>query len=220
MPKDTFHNLKTEKKEKLIHAFLREFSIHTYDDASITSVVKLLGIAKGSVYQYFNDKHDLFKYLIEVCAATKLKYVSSIQRESFPDFWHFFRKLYECGYQFDIENPLQSHFLHNLQRSLNAPTTKDFFIQMQKQAIQAFEKMVEHEVSLGLFRTDVSTETMGFMLYKVGVSIMEQLEYNGTIDPQKSIQNKQPVYQGKKEKLLKTVDHYILLAKNAFNKIP
>ena len=65
MPKETFHNLNSEKKEAFIEAFMYEFSHRTYEEASITSVVKTLGIAKGSVYQYFDGKLDLLLYLKE-----------------------------------------------------------------------------------------------------------------------------------------------------------
>jgi AcrR family transcriptional regulator len=218
MPKDTFHNLKKDKKEKLTDAFLREFATHSFDEASITSVVKKLGIAKGSVYQYFDDKLDLFMYLINKCTEVKTKYIASIERKNFNDFWSFFRKLYECGYQFDAENPLESNFLHNLTQNLNSPTVKELYDELLEQAVNIFETMAEHEIKTGLFRNDIPVKTMGFMLYKTGVSIMEQLEFSGAINPKLSIKNNLPIYLNKKEVLMETVDNYIMLAKPAFNK--
>ncbi|MCB0632207.1 MAG: TetR/AcrR family transcriptional regulator [Saprospiraceae bacterium] len=218
MPKPTFLNLEERKRKRITYAFLREFAVRSYDEASLTVVVKQLGIAKGSVYQYFDDKLDLFLYLIGECARVKQDYIASIKREDYPDYWSYFRELFKRGCQFDAENPLQSHFLHNLTQNLNSPSIKNIFDEMMSQTVAAFEQMVEQEVQAGLFRPDVPVKTMGFLLYKIGVSIQEQLEVTGAINPAESIENNQSVYQGKKEILLQTVDEYIRLARGAFDR--
>lgn len=218
MPKKTFLKLNEAKKNQITDAFLREFSIKTYDEASVSIVVKQLGIAKGSIYQYFENKLDLFLYLISECSAVKMTHIGKIERKGYPDFWSYFRDLFLLGYQFDNKNPLQSHFLHNLLDNLNSPTIKHIFKEMMQQSVLAFENIVQHEVELGLFRTDISVKTMGFMLYKIGTSIQEELMYQKTIDPHKSIEKNSPVYEGKKDALMQKVDEYIQLAKPSFNK--
>lgn len=218
MPKNTFHKLKKEKKQRIAEAFLREFAIKPFDEASLTEVVKQLGIAKGSMYQYFEDKLDLYTYLIAEAGAVKARYVMTVQRTDFPDFWHYFRELYVKGYQFDAENPLESHFLHGLLQNLHSPSVKPLFEQSLEQSVKAFEKMVLFEIEQGLFRNDLTVKTMGFMLYKLGASVQEQLEYMGIINPLESIGANEPVYKGKKEELLRIVDEYIAIGRMAFDK--
>ena len=77
MPKETFHNLPEEKKGQFINAALEEFAGNNFDTASVTRIVKKLGIAKGSVYQYFEDKLELWLYLKEYCEGVKMSYVPS-----------------------------------------------------------------------------------------------------------------------------------------------
>ncbi|MCG2589461.1 TetR/AcrR family transcriptional regulator [Rhodohalobacter sulfatireducens] len=218
MPKDTFHNLPEEKKEKITNAFLREFAIHPYDKASLSSVVKSLGIAKGSVYQYFDDKLDLFTYLIEECSAVKMKYVGQLKRENFNDFWGYFRSLYSEGVKFDLENPLESHFLHSLADNLNSPSVKGLYDEMLTNIIAGFEQMAKHEVELGLFRDDIPIKTIGFILYKNGRAINEQMEVTGHINPKESIKKGKPVYEGKVDQLMETVDNYIKILQRALDK--
>ncbi|MCF6361648.1 MAG: TetR/AcrR family transcriptional regulator [Cyclobacteriaceae bacterium] len=43
----------------------KEFALHSYEGASITRLVGELKMAKGSIYQYFEDKEDLYNYLVE-----------------------------------------------------------------------------------------------------------------------------------------------------------
>jgi len=218
MPKETFIKLKEEKKKQITDAFLREFAVKTYDEASISMVVKQLGIAKGSIYQYFNDKLDLFMYLVGESVAVKSRYTASLKREDYSDFWTYFSDLYVYGFQFDDENPLQSHFLHNLTQNLNSPSIKHLYNELLSQVVTGFEKMAEYEVQKGLFRSDIPVKTQGFFLYKLGISIQEQLEVMGAINPKVSIEKQQPVYFGKMNELMQVVADYIKLAKPAFNK--
>ncbi len=218
MPKETFLNLGEDKKKKITDAFFKEFTKCSYDDASLNSIVKSAGISKGSIYQYFEGKLDLFMYLIGQCTSIKMKYFLDLKREDCIDFWDYFRRLYEEGVKFDLENPLQSHFMFNLVRNLNSPSIRKLYDDLLKQSIEGFKKMVEHEVNLGLFRSDSSIETMSFLLYKAGVAIQEHMEAFGYINVVESIKNNTPVYKGKEEILLKVVDDYIFLLRKAFDK--
>ena len=65
MPTKTFDRLNHKKKSRFLQEAYNEFSINTFQGASITNLVKTLGIAKGSVYQYFDDKEDLYQFLVE-----------------------------------------------------------------------------------------------------------------------------------------------------------
>jgi AcrR family transcriptional regulator len=65
MPKETFFNLPEEKRQRLIDLAIEEFAAHDYRLASISRIVARAGIAKGSFYQYFEDKRDLFLYLLD-----------------------------------------------------------------------------------------------------------------------------------------------------------
>ena len=64
MPSSTFFNLPQEKQEKLLEAATREFSSRPFNEASINQIIKEAGIPRGSFYMYFQDKEELFRYLV------------------------------------------------------------------------------------------------------------------------------------------------------------
>lgn len=64
MPKNTFFNLPEEKREKILQCSKAEFSKFNFYSASINRIIKAAGISRGSFYQYFEDKEDLFIYLL------------------------------------------------------------------------------------------------------------------------------------------------------------
>lgn len=65
MPKQTFFNLPEQKRAKLLEAAEIEFTRVPFFEASIANIVKTAGISRGSFYQYFQDKDDLYFYLLE-----------------------------------------------------------------------------------------------------------------------------------------------------------
>jgi AcrR family transcriptional regulator len=71
MPLATFFNLPEEKRQKILDCAIEEFAQHDYHSASISKIVSRAGIAKGSLYQYFVDKSDLYHYLLELAALKK-----------------------------------------------------------------------------------------------------------------------------------------------------
>ena len=71
MPFPTFFNLPEEKRQKILSCAIQEFAQHDYFSASISQIVSRAGIAKGSLYQYFVDKSDLYHYLLEFASQKK-----------------------------------------------------------------------------------------------------------------------------------------------------
>ena len=63
MPTDTFFRLPEEKQARLIDAAWEEFTRVTYSEVSINKIILKAHIPRGSFYQYFSDKQDLFTYL-------------------------------------------------------------------------------------------------------------------------------------------------------------
>ncbi|UYZ22506.1 TetR/AcrR family transcriptional regulator [Mesobacillus jeotgali] len=65
MPKQTFFNLSEQKRKKLLESAEIEFTRAPLFEASIANIIKTAGISRGSFYQYFQDKEDLYFYLLE-----------------------------------------------------------------------------------------------------------------------------------------------------------
>lgn len=107
MPKDTFFNLPNKKRERIIDAAIDEFSAYPFHQARVTAIADQAGIAKGSFYQYFEDKKDLFKYLMELMVEKKLSYINRDMVESRDKygFFQLLREVYLSGIRFAKDNP-------------------------------------------------------------------------------------------------------------------
>ena len=95
MPKETFLNLPKEKKEKITKAILKEFSRENFNKASISNIIKEAKIPRGSFYQYFEDKEDAIKYLIDSFIENEQKELQSFLVKSKGDIFETSLKLFE-----------------------------------------------------------------------------------------------------------------------------
>lgn len=60
-----FKSLPAEKQQRILKAALREFTEHSFAQASTNRIVKDAGIGKGMLFYYFKSKKDLYYYLAD-----------------------------------------------------------------------------------------------------------------------------------------------------------
>ena len=60
MAKDTFHNLSSEKREKILDVLKTVFREKPFHEVTVKEIVKESGIARGSFYQYFDDLQEAY----------------------------------------------------------------------------------------------------------------------------------------------------------------
>ena len=65
MPTATFFRLPEEKRERLIEACWSELTRVRFNEVSINRIIAAAHIPRGSFYQYFEDKEELIRYLLE-----------------------------------------------------------------------------------------------------------------------------------------------------------
>ncbi len=83
MPKQTFNKLPIDKRETLIRAAIKEFSRAPLFEASISNIVKEAGIPRGSFYQYFEDKEDLYYFLLdEYSQRLRRRFISILKKQN------------------------------------------------------------------------------------------------------------------------------------------
>lgn len=64
MPSSTFFRLPEEKRQRLLDAARAEFTRVPLHNISINRIVQAAAIPRGSFYQYFTGKEDLYRYLM------------------------------------------------------------------------------------------------------------------------------------------------------------
>jgi len=62
MPTKTFYRLRDEKQEAILRAAIHEFVKNGFARAKTSDIAQNAGISKGSVFQYFENKKELFTH--------------------------------------------------------------------------------------------------------------------------------------------------------------
>lgn len=106
MPNPTFFNLPAEKRQQITDIAITEFAEHAYRAASISRIVAQAGIAKGSFYQYFAGKEDIYGYLLDLLVEKKSEFFSLERPDPQQEgIFAYLRWIAEIGAQFEWTYP-------------------------------------------------------------------------------------------------------------------
>lgn len=89
----SFYNLKREKQERIINAGIKEFVRNGFDKSSTNTIVEEAGISKGSLFNYFNNKKDLYLFLLDY----SLEIVDKIIDDIDLDDGDLFNRIHKVG---------------------------------------------------------------------------------------------------------------------------
>jgi AcrR family transcriptional regulator len=158
MPKQTFFNLPQEKRETIMNAAVEEFAEFGLENASTNRIVKNSGIAKGSFYQYFEDKQDVFMHLLAVIEQKEMEFF----RDKPPpdhnmDTFHFFRWMVKTGMEFGLSHPrmIQAAWRVLLGEGLYYG---EAFAQYRQKTKQALTQMITQAIERGEVDPSVDVE--------------------------------------------------------------
>ena len=164
MPSQTFFNLSEEKREAIVKVALDEFSRFDYSSASISRIVRKTGIAKGSFYQYFQDKKDLYLYLLNLISETKKTFVcQAFPPEAKMDFYEYLNWLFDSSIEFDRTYPILSRLSYRA--FYGNSSFRDPEIDKTEKAFTNFvRQLVTKGIETGDIDTDVDMEIAVFVV--------------------------------------------------------
>ncbi len=106
MPKLTFSNLSDNKRNTILKAAIDEFASAGYDLSSIQKIIKASGIPRGSFYQYFEDKADLFGEVMVMISKRKMEYIYPVMdRAEDLGLFDLMKELLKAGVEFGTNDP-------------------------------------------------------------------------------------------------------------------
>jgi AcrR family transcriptional regulator len=158
MPKQTFLNLPEEKRQVIVNAAIDEFAEYGFEASSINRIVANSGISKGSFYQYFEDKMDVFKYLIDVIAKEKTEYYKGKHPPS-PnlDTFEYFRWLVKTGMEFNSAYPRLVQAISRVLLAEGLYYGKDF-AEYRKMSTDGITAMIQQAMKNGEVDPSVDVE--------------------------------------------------------------
>jgi AcrR family transcriptional regulator len=175
MPTLTFEKLKEDKKKKLIKEALLEFANKSYYDASISEMVKNIGISKGSIYQYFENKKDLYFFLIKQTNLFKQQFIENkLVSKNNDNFFELLEHIYNVNYLFDKQFDTERKFLWRVQQE-NNEEVGNIYEQVWKQSVQYYTSLLLKEQQKGYIRNDININIIATFVVQSNRTLAEVL---------------------------------------------
>lgn len=164
MPKDTFFNLPEEKRKRIIDGAIDQFSEYHYRKVTIDNIVKSAGIPKGSFYQYFDNKDDLYKYLFIDMVDTKIdlfqQLKSEIERITFREYMmKYISELKKLEASSSRKAKLKKEFLNECPQEIK----QQILVEELPKSAKLFEDVIEEYIKKGEFRKDLDSKSAAYV---------------------------------------------------------
>lgn len=174
MPKDTFFNLSNSKRDRIVEAALSEFQMHTFDHASINRIVEKSNISKGSFYQYFEDKKDLYKYLIEKIATDKMAYLTPAMQNPFDHtLFEVIHDMNFAGLRFALDQPQYMEIGRKLMQDKSHPIFHEIMASNQEKAIVVYKSLVEQAQVKGEIKAELDPNLIANLIMRMSIDVID-----------------------------------------------
>jgi AcrR family transcriptional regulator len=107
MPTVTWARLDAKRRAAVIDAAEAEFGAHGFSGGSLNVIARRAGVAKGSLFQYFADKRDLYAFIADVGSQRVRIYMEDRIRElgSSRPFFEFLTDLLDDWVAYFADHP-------------------------------------------------------------------------------------------------------------------
>lgn len=184
MPKQTFNNLHSAKQNRIFSASLNEFTEKSFEESKLSNIIRDAKIPRGSFYQYFENKLDLYKYVFNKLGEIKMSYMGELllNKEEKP-FIELIRELYIIGIKFAVDNPKavkMMSFLFSNKGEIYDKVMKDGL----SKAKDFYSGYIESDKLLGRISKDINTEVLTDIFISLinNISIEEMSHGNKELD--------------------------------------
>ncbi len=164
MPKDTYFNLSEPKRKAVFDAAVGEFSVHMFSEASINRIVKAAQIPRGSFYQYFDGKEDLFSHVIALI-FNEIEEIMQARRRDRQDadaLSLFMEKVYATA---ELNKKKPEYVQITLLQSRDKTHFVRQFFEISAAQRQSVLKLFECDKQRGIVREDADSSLVIDMIY-------------------------------------------------------
>jgi TetR/AcrR family transcriptional regulator len=164
-PGKTFHNLPQAKQNRIITAAVGEFSRQGYAGARVSAIADKVGIAKGSLFQYFGDKKRLFLFLFERTVERVKDHLRAV-RDQTQDQNVFDRieRILASGVEFAGRHPHLYTLYLKLTFESGTPLKQEMIRQVRADSIEFLREILLTGQERGDLRADVDLDQAAFIL--------------------------------------------------------
>ncbi len=177
MPKETFFRIAEEKRERLLCEAAALFAERGYNQADVAEVASRAGVAKGSIYNYFDSKEDLYLY---VCRDGMQRSRQAIYGDLDPE-WDVYRQIehiFRRGAGFIGSHPEYLILYANISSAGMKRFSDQMSLDVEKYTADHLKRLIRRDMEKGLIRDDVDINFTAFLVNSLYIIFMTSLVSN------------------------------------------
>ena len=175
MPKETFYNLKQDKRERILRSAVNEFRAHGFRSANIGTIAKNAEVAKGSMYQYFDDKKELFIYCLTWSLDILINKINSRMNLDKQDMFEYYSSDVSTMIEFVKEEKELSFFTQDVFLGKFSDMPAGSIAEMMRFADDYALALIKEEQEKGSVRSDIDAEVLKLFLLGATTKIKEYI---------------------------------------------
>lgn len=210
----TFENLNEERKLEIIQASLEEFAMNEYRMASLSNIIKKLGLAKGSFYRYFENKQSLYFYVLDYCINLRIENDKKYITQEPQDFFDLMLLHIQSKIRFDQTQPLASIFFYNVLQERNSEELGNIRYISKQKGLDILEMTVDKFIEKGQLRTDMDAKLIAWSVFESVMSFMNYIEHRFQQDFGKNSKTLGKLYDMPEHELMNIAQQFVEIQKH------
>lgn len=177
MPKETFYKITEDKRERILREAATLFAERGYNQTDVAQLASRAGVAKGSIYNYFDSKEDLYLY---VCRDGIQRSRQAIYGDLDPD-WDVYRQIEHIFYQgakFVDSHPEYLILYANISSAGMKRFSDQMSLDVEKFTADHLKRLIRRDIEKGLIRHDVDVNFTAFWVNSLYIIFMTSLVSN------------------------------------------
>ncbi len=174
MPKRTFSALPEEKRDRLLRAATELFAERGFYRADMEKIAARAGVAKGSLYNYFRSKDDLFLHL---CQEGIERFREAVWGNIPPgaDIYQQIEQLFRRQVPLILAHPQNFQIYLNLSSSGMKRFADRYSRKGEEYAARRLKKLLHEGIARGTVRSDLDVPLAAFMINSLSIMFMASL---------------------------------------------
>lgn len=182
MPKDTWWNLPEDKRQSVTRAAMAEFGARGFSAGSLNVIAREAGIAKGSLFQYFEDKLDFFTTVTEdLSSGVEAAVLEGVDLET-GGYFESLGTLVENWLRYYRSRPLEQAMAHAVASEIDADARAAVRGTANRHYVRVLRPLAKRALDSGELRADADIDQLVAMTVLV-LRHLDSAPFQPHVDP-------------------------------------
>lgn len=163
-----------ERRKEILDVAERLFCTNGYDNTSTNDILRVIGIARGTLYYHFKSKEDILDAMIERILEEIVRRVRAVVTDdSIP----VLERLTNAVLATNVDNQTGAIIIEQVHKPQNALMHSKMQEKLLRQISPYFVKIVQDGISQGIMQTEYPEDTIHMLLSYANMAFDHVIEY-------------------------------------------